>query len=78
MLVYFTSFVITGGQHTAGVMFLEMYSMEVKRVLGNESVQVSCGQSKEAYFNGSNSAIPCMLYRGETGSAPVLEQVVAV
>jgi len=29
--------------------------------------------SSEVYFNGSNSAIPCMPYRGETGRAPVSE-----
>ena len=32
------------------------------------------GVGWEAYFDGSNSAIPCMPYRGETGSAPVSEQ----
>ena len=27
----------------------------------------------EVYFDGSNSAIPCMPYRAETGRAPVSE-----
>jgi len=29
--------------------------------------------SSEVYFNGSNPAIPCMPYRGETSRAPVSE-----